>query len=357
MAKVYDPSFAETMAKVCEINSDVGLSRFEIADEEGIFRLLHYSPVTEEKHRPPIVIVYAFINRPYILDLRPDISVVDKYLRAGFDVYMLDWGYPSAVDKYLTLDDYFDFLDKSVENIKRLKGVSRITAHGYCLGGTLTAAYSAIRPHNIKNLVLQAAPIDFSTDNPLTVWARGLNPDAIVDAYNNAPGQLLNTAFLLVDPVNLIVSKYGAFLEMLDLDGETNGFLCMDRWIFDSPAIPGETYRQYIKEWYQQNKLVKGEFKALGETADLSKIDCPLLLLIATYDHIAPPASITVLLDKVSSKEKETFEMAKGHIGITTSMSSHKDFWPKVVRWIEKHSEKLGHVPSHGNGKKVAILR
>ena len=157
---------SDVMARIADLKTEVVEScGFDIIDKEGVFQLRHYQPLAKQKYATPLLIVYAFINRPYVLDFQPETSVIQKYLMAGFDVYMIDWGYPTAADQFLNLDDYVDYIDRSVERIKSLTGVDRINLHGYCLGGTLSAIYTALRQKNIKNLVLQAAPIDFHTDN------------------------------------------------------------------------------------------------------------------------------------------------------------------------------------------------
>ena len=339
MAPTFADTSSEVLARVSKVKAPVWQSKFDVINEEGVFRLLHYHALTEEKYKTPILIVYAWINRPYVLDLEAEVSVVQQYLKAGFDVYMIDWGYPTIADQYLDLDDYVDYLDKSIYNIARRKGVKKVTLHGYCLGGTLSAVYTALNQERVENLVLQAAPINFHTDNPIAAWARALDPDKIVDAYHSAPGAFLNAGFLLLDPVRLILGKYAGFLDMIESDKGMSNFLRMEGWIFDSPDIPGQTYRQYIKEWYHNNSLIKGEFEIHGEKVDLGKITVPLLLLVATYDHIAPPESQKAILDIVSSEDKDAYEIAKGHIGITTSKASHKEFWPKVVDWIGSRSE------------------
>ncbi|MBM3131483.1 MAG: alpha/beta fold hydrolase [Chloroflexi bacterium] len=329
------------LEKVAEAQSDVWPSKFEVVDEDGVFKLLHYAPLTEQKYRTPILIVYAWINRPYVLDMETDISVVRKYLNAGFDVYMTDWGYPGRVDRHLTLDDYVNFLDSSIETTKMRNNVDNVTLHGYCLGGTLSSVYTTLFQDNVRNLLLQATPIDFNTNNTINLWSRKLDVDKLVDAFGVAPGQFLNIGFIMVNPINLIAGKYKGLLDMIGSKEETSSFLRMDRFIFDSPNIPGETYRQYITEWYKKNTLIKGEFKALGQTIDLGKIEVPLLVLAATYDHIAPPESQKAIMNLVSSQDKEVYEMNKGHIGITTSRSSHKTFWPKVIEWIKVRSEAI----------------
>ncbi len=335
-------SLSSVMHRVSELDAQVGASRARVVMEEGIFKLLRFEALTEEKYRNPIMVVYAWINRPYVLDLQADISVVQKYLRVGFDVYMLDWGYATPADQYVDLDDYMDFLDRSVEYVKESKSVDRVNMHGYCLGGTLAAAYAAIRQYNVRNLVLQAAPIDFQTDNLIAAWARSLDPAKVVAAYRLAPGELLNNGFLLADPINLIMGKYEGFLGMLNAGAAASSFLRMDRWIFDSPAIPAAVYRQYITEWYHQNLLAKGEFQALGETVDLRTIRVPTLVLVAEHDHIVPPSSQKAILDLISSRDKQAFEVAKGHVGITTSRESHRELWPRVLMWLEARSEHGG---------------
>ncbi|MBI4287002.1 MAG: alpha/beta fold hydrolase [Chloroflexi bacterium] len=337
--KTYSATFTEVLAKIAKLNIDVWPSKHDIVDEEGIFRLLHYQPVAEERYRTPLLIVYAFINRPYVLDLHAEVSVVQKYLKAGFDVYMIDWGYPTSADQFITLGDYMDYVDRSVRRVKRIKGVDQVNLHGYCLGGTLSAAYTALRQANVKNLMLQAAPIDFHTNNLIAVWARSLDPDKVADAYHMAPGSLLNMGFLMVDPVNLVAGKYEGLLDLVDSSKQMASFLRMDRFIFDSPAIPGDTYREYIRQWYHENRLIRGEFQALGEKVDLSKITSPVLVLAAQFDHIVPPESQKAILRFVKSQDKDVFEMDKGHIGITTSRDSHREFWPRVVRWLEERSD------------------
>jgi polyhydroxyalkanoate synthase len=340
------------MEKIAGLENDKGASRYNDIDEEGIFRLLRYEAPCSITYRTPILIVYAWINRPYVLDLRPEISVVKKYLEAGFDTYIIDWGYPTAVDRYLDLDDYVDFLDKSIELIKRRTATHSVNIHGYCLGGTLSAVYAAMRPSNVKNLLLQAAPIDFHTDNPLVLWSRALDPQKIEGAFGVASGDLMNVAFLLADPVNLIMAKYEGFLNRLDSDAETANFLSMDQWVFDSPAIPGATFRQYVTDWYHHNLLTKGEFEALGERVDLHKITAPLLVLVAQHDHIVPPSAQKAILGIASSQDKAAYEMSKGHIGITTSRDAHKEFWPGVLAWLEKRSDALPARPTTG-GRRV----
>lgn len=333
--------FVDVMERLSTVEPDVWQSNFDVLDEEGVFRLLVYHPIEEREHKNPLLIVYAFINRPYVLDLHPDVSVVRKYLQAGFSVYMIDWGYPTKVDKYLKIDDYVDYVERCVEIIKERQGIDKVSLHGYCLGGCLSLIYTALHQENVQNLMLQATPVDFYTDNTIALWARSLNPDKIVNTSQAAPGDFLNIGFLLVDPINLMMGKYHGLFETLEEEGSATNFLRMEKWIFDSPDVPAETYKQYIKEWYQQNLLIKNQFKSQGEVVDLSKIEVPVLVLAAAYDHIVPPESQKAILGAISSKDKDVYETKKGHIGITVSGTCHKEFWPEVVEWLKQRSEKV----------------
>jgi polyhydroxyalkanoate synthase len=333
--------FFDIMERISKIEPDVWPSSFEVLDEQGVFRLLLYHPMAERKYVTPILVVYAFINRPYVLDLSAGISVIRRYLETGFQVYMIDWGYPTRADQYLGVDDYVDYVERCIEHIKGREGVDKVNLHGYCLGGNLSVIYTALHQENVKNLMLQATPIDFHTDNTIAIWARALDADKIVDTYHMARGGFLNVGFLSVDPMNLMLAKYRGLLTEPEREEALVDFLRMDKWIFDSPAIPGELYRQYIKEWYQQNLLIKNQFKSHGKIVDLGKIEIPVLVLAAAYDHIAPPESQKAILGAISSKDKDAYEMKKGHIGITVSASSHKEFWPRVVEWLKQRSEKI----------------
>lgn len=339
MVRTYGDVFSEVLSRVGDIKLDIWCSKCDMVDEEGIFRLLHYQPVTEARYRTPLLIVYAFINRPYVMDLQPEVSVVRRYMEAGFDVYMIDWGYPTTADQFLNLDDYAEYIDRSARYICKATGVPKLNLHGYCLGGTLSACYTAVHPERVRNLIVQTTPIDFHTNNMVARWAQELDADKIVEAYHSAPGPFLNIGFLLVDPVNLIIGKYAGFLDMIESKHGMANFLSMDKWVFDSPAVPGAAYRQYIKEWYHDNSIMKGQFRMMGETVELENISVPLLVLAAKFDHIVPPDSQKAILALAASRDKDCFEMAKGHVGITTSRESHREYWPRVVKWIEERSE------------------
>ena len=328
-----------TLKALSDIDVDVWQTPFEEIHKKGIFRLIRYKPKVKKPFPTPVLIVYAFINRPYILDLQPERSVIGKFLDCGLDVYMIDWGYPKTADKYITIEDYIEYIDQALEIICKRTGKEKITLHGYCLGGTLSTIYSSLHPEKVKNLVLQATPIDFDVPGVINFWAKSLDVDKIVDAMGNAPGEFLNYGFLLANPIGLTFGKYATLLKESKDEKFLKMFLRMEKWIFDSPDVPGETYRQYIKEWYQQNLLIKNKFTLNGKKVDLRKITMPTVILTATYDHIAPPESSEPLFQKISSKDKTIMPFPTGHIGVSVGSKPAYEFWPKVCDWIIERSQ------------------
>ena len=313
-----------------------GFSKYEVEHEDWVFRLLHFK--SKPKLRTPILISYAYINRPHILDLHEDVSVVRYLIDAGLDVWMVDWGYPTFSDRHLKISDYIDYLDFCVDYIRKRKKVDKITLHGYCLGTTLSVIYASIHPEKIRNLVIQTPPINFDTSNTLALWAKKIDPARVSRALFNATGDFLNLAFLLVDPIRLVVGKYQALLDNLSNEKFVKDFFYMDHWIFDSPAIPGKVFEEYIVRWYQRNEIMKGSYDVNGIKVDFSKITMPVLVLAAEKDHITPPDAVMPFFEAIPSEDKKILMSDKGHIGLTVSRNSHERIWPEAVKWIVERS-------------------
>ena len=357
----------ELMLKPPEFS--VATTPSEIIYTEDKMKLIHYIPAVAKTHPVPILIVYALVNRYYILDLQPDKSVIKKLLEEGFDVYVIDWGYPSGADRYLTLDDYVNgYLHNSVENIKERCGLDKITLLGVCQGGTFSVMYSALHPENVQNLVTLVAPVNFDSNKGiLNLWAKGLDVDKIVDYYGIVPGDFLNSAFLLLDPLRLMIDKYVGMFDRIECnpDDETasirneeyiQNFLRMEKWIFDSPDQAGETFRQFLKDCYQKNLLIKNELNLNGKIVNLKNITMPVLNVMAEFDHLVPNDASIPLADAISSSDKDTLVFPTGHIGIFVGSKSQKEVCPKIAAWLKPRSNPNGkgdEKPGSGNEEKT----
>lgn len=329
----------------------VGTTPSETIYTEDKMRLIHYLPIVDTPHPVPLLIVYALVNRYYILDLQPDKSVIKKLLEEGFDVYLIDWGYPKGADRYLTLDDYVNgYINDAVDTVRERSGLDKITLFGVCQGGTFSVMYAALHPEKVKNLVTLVAPVDFDTDKGLLhVWSKSLDVDKIVDYYGIVPGDFLNIGFLLTDPFRTMIDKYVGLFERLECEpGNKEGdlrneetvknFLRMEKWIFDSPDQAGETYRQFVKDCYQKNLLIKNEMVIGGRRIDLKIITMPLLNVMAEFDHLVPNDASIPLGDAVSSTDKDTLVFPTGHIGIFVGSKSQKEVCPRIAAWLKPRS-------------------
>src|SRR4051794_6718208 len=139
-----------------------GSTPHDVVYEEDKLKLLHYRRETPALYKEPVLVCYALVNRAYILDLQPDKSVIRQLLNRGFDVYMIDWGVPSAADRSLKLHDYVcGFLKNVVDFVLPRHEVSHLNLLGYCMGGAMSTMFTTIPQELVKNLILLAAPIDF----------------------------------------------------------------------------------------------------------------------------------------------------------------------------------------------------
>jgi polyhydroxyalkanoate synthase len=200
--------------------------------------------------------------------------------------------------------------------------------------------YSALHPQKIKNLLTTVTPTNFDTDQGLLhIWMKALDVNRMVDAFGNMPGDLMNLGFLILNPARLMIDKYVGFLENMDNKEFVENFVRMEKWIFDSPDVPGETFRQFVEDCYHKNLLIQSKLELDGKRVDLKKITMPLLNYYGLYDHLVPPAACEMLTSKVGSKDTEDICLKTGHIGIYVSSKVQSEFVPKIAVWLKERDE------------------
>lgn len=304
-------------------------------------RLLRYTnPDRDPALRQPLLLVPSIINRYYIMDLQPGRSMVAYLLQQGFDVWVVDWGAPGPEDRFDAFDDYIvTYLRRLVQRVRRETGGAPISLLGYCIGGIFTAIYAALYPDDVANLINLAGPIDFSDDGLLCAWTRPdrFRPQAIVDAYGNMPGWLMNSAFDYAIPGNLLRQELSLW-ERLEDDARLQDYLGLQYWLRDEVAFPGAAYNKYIQALYQENQLSQGRLAIDSRLVNLAAITAPLLTITATHDHIAPSPSVTILNDLVSSTDKEILAIEGGHIGIVAGKNARQTLWPQLAAWLRPRS-------------------
>jgi polyhydroxyalkanoate synthase len=314
----------------------------EASPKDPVYRedklvLYHYRPRVPDPMKVPVLIVYALVNRPYMTDLQEDRSIVRGLLDHGIDVYLVDWGYPDGADRFLELDDYVNrYIRRCVDFICKQHELPSINLLGICQGGTLSLCFSALHPDKVRNLITMVTPVDFQTpDNTLSQWYRDLDVDLMVDTLGNIPGELLNWSFLSLKPFRLTGQKYVDMADILEDQDKLKNFLRMEKWIFDSPDQPGELFRQFIKYFYQENRLIKGNLEIGKGTVNLSNVTMPVLNVYATDDHLVPPSASIPLEKYVGTEDYSAIVFKGGHIGIYVSGRAQKDIPPTIAEWLK----------------------
>lgn len=322
-------------------NVGVGETPSEVLIETRAYRLLHYQQMVSKTVRTPVLVVYALINKSYVLDLQPDKSWIRSLLSQGFDVYLIDWKTPTAADKYVSFDDYVNcFIDDCVEAVLERNKVEKLTLHGYCMGGTMSTMYTALHQDKIRNLAVIAPVIDGQKDSTVIAnLAKNMDVDKMLQITGNLPSEQLYALYSILKPFKQGINKYLNFLQNVDNEQFVDNFLRLEKWLYDTPPIAGETFRQWISDIYQKNLLVKNEMKLGDKIVDLSTIKVPILNIIADEDHLVSPESSAPLNDLVSSTDKRLVKFHTGHVGLIASLYSQNNVLPKVGQWLMARSQ------------------
>jgi polyhydroxyalkanoate synthase len=223
-------------------------------------------------------------------------------------------------------------------------GAEKLNIIGVCQGGTFSAIYTALNPHKVKNLVTMVAPFDFeagaeSKNGLLFKWSKDMNVDKMVDTYGIIPGEFLNGGFDMLKPFQLMLNKYVGMIDSLENEDGAANFIRMEKWILDSPAQAGEAFRRFIKDLYQENKLIKGTLNIGNSIVDLKQITMPVLTIYGEQDHIVPASATIPFNDYVESTDKELVAFPVGHIGMYVSAQSQKVLAPKIADWLLKRAK------------------
>src|SRR4028118_555171 len=323
--------------------ADTGRPPKELVWTKNKAKLYRYQPSAEKKYSVPILMVYALINRPYVLDLLPGNSFIEYLTDQGFDVYLLDWGIPGDEDKDIDFEHLIlDYLPRAVKKVLRPSGADEYTLLGYCMGGTMSTMYASLFRETVKKLILLTTPVSFPRDEmgtySLFTSQKNLDPDLLADAFGNIPGELIDTGNRMLKPVRNHVGTCVNMWERIFEEKPMETWLAMNKWVNDGPPFPGATFRQWISEFYQQNKLSKGEIVLRGHRVDLSNIKVPLLNIAGTKDHICALPQAEATMGLVGSEDKEFFPLEAGHVGLMTGRGAKRGLWPKVSSWLGERS-------------------
>jgi polyhydroxyalkanoate synthase subunit PhaC len=314
------------------------LTPYNVIYEGNKVSLRHYA-APQRQHAIPVLIVYALIKRPFILDLQPGKSVVQSLLAQGFEVYLIDWLPPDRDDTELGFDEYVNKgIANAVHAVAIAENVEQVNLLGYCFGALLALLYTALHPTNVKNLISLAIPFDMSVRNlpiyNLVDAMSDITIDLITKIYGNCPAWMINANFLSMAPFHHALDKYVGLYRNAGRDGYAEMFELFERWMMSDVPLAGATFREMVTQIFKRNALVKGEFKVGSETVDLQRITCPLLNVVAEKDEVVHPDSSLGLPEFVGSIDKRNLNFPTGHLGTVVSAGAMAKLWPQVGNWL-----------------------
>jgi len=297
---------------------------------------------SERRHPVPLLLVFALINRPDIFDLRPGNSFVEHLLEEGFDVFLVDWGEPGEEDADMGLEQFvLDELHWGIRETLRAAGAEEVSLLGWCIGGTLAAAYAALHPDGpVRNLALLTTPIDTSGSLYASwVGREAFDVDQVVEAYPVVPGGMVDLANKLMKPVTNYWTTYRRLWQgVLDGQPRRDAYQPMAKWVADNPPFPGRAYREWITWMYKENRLVRGRLRLRGRRVDLREIEQNLLVVTAGADHIAPPQGTAPIFGLVRSEDVTHIDRPGGHIGLMAGSKAREEIWPDIADWLADRS-------------------
>lgn len=315
----------------------LGASAKDLLLRRGTMQLYHYRPLVDDVYRVPLLLVMATTNRGYIFDMVPGQSLVEYLLRAGFDVFMLDWDAPRADERDLGLEDYvLDFIPSAIARVQAETGEDEVTLVGYCMGGVLATLFAGAVPEApVRNLVCFTTPVDFSQMEMFRAWAdrRFFDVDRLVETFGNCPGDYLYTAFDLLRPGGRIAANI-RLVDNLWNDEYVRSVRMFDRWSADILPLAGAYFRDTVKQLLWDNRLFHGTMELGGRRVDLGRIAMPFLHVTAEHDHIVPSAASAPLIELVGSTTKEQVTLKGGHVSLVAGGNAIKRLWPKLVDWL-----------------------
>lgn len=286
-------AIAMTDADAFRLGENIATTAGKVVAQNDLMQLLQYEPATSTVHQRPILIVPPWINKYYILDLRPRNSFIKWLVDQGFTVFCISWVNPGEALAHKGFDDYLrEGPLAALDLIGAATGESEVNLVGYCIGGTLTAcaaAHLAARGDDrVKSATFLTALVDFSEPGELGVFIDDLQLD-LLERHLARKGYLesrhMATVFNMMRDNDLIWS----FVVNNYLLGRDPPAFDLLFWNADSTRMPAMMHRFYLRRMYQENRLVEpGGITLLGTPIDLGRVTIPVYLLATREDHIAP---------------------------------------------------------------------
>ncbi len=314
---------------------------------QGTLKLHHFRPQSHRLYRVPVLIVTSLVNQPYILDLVPGQSMVEFLLKQGFDVYMIEWGRPRKEHRHLSLEDHvLDRLPTCVEQVLAHSGERELSIIGYCVGGLLSVLWAALasdpkvpsRKPPLKNLVCMATPVNSDGLESLRAWmGPDFDEEALLSQHGNVPADWVQNTLRALRPLGKVAGAMNV-LNQAGNEEVIRSQLRMGKWESDNIPFPGGVFRQLVKAFLRENRLMHGNWEIGRQVVDLKHIRVPFLHLLAQDDHITPYASSRDLVQRVGSQDRQELILKGGHVGLVAGRGAQTRMWPTLDAWLAPKS-------------------
>ncbi|MEH6993827.1 class III poly(R)-hydroxyalkanoic acid synthase subunit PhaC [Neobacillus drentensis] len=341
--QMYDRVKNATRVLTLDAKPEVGPTPKEVIWTRNKTKLYRYISDQPKKHKVPLLLIYALINKPYVMDLTKGVSLVEYLVNRGFDVYLLDWGTPGDEDKNMKFDDYImDYIPRAVRKVLRKSNADEISILGYCMGGTITSIFAALHPElPIRNLIFMTSPFDFENAGAYSdmLDERYFDIDKVVETLGNIPPEMIDFGNKLAKPMANFFGPYVSIVDRANDESFVKSFKLLQKWLNDGIPFPGEAYRQWVRDFYQKNKLIKGELTIRGRQVNLENITANVLNLSAEIDIIAQPHQVEALMNVITSKDKQYHNLPVGHTSIIFGSKASKITYPTIGDWLAERSK------------------
>ena len=312
-----------------EVGGNIGTTEGSVVHRTKMMELIQYAPTTEKVHKTPLVIFPPWINKFYILDLKPKNSLIKWIVDQGYTLFVVSWKNPDASYADVGIEDYVtDGYLAAIDEVKAITGEKQVNTIGYCIAGTtlnMTLALLKKRgDKSIKSTTLFTTLTDFSEQGEFTPFLqddfidaieRQVDQDGILDSY------FMSRTFSFLRSKDLI---YGPAVRSYMM-GETPPAFDLLYWNGDSTNLPGKMAKQYLRGLCQGDALASGTFELLGETLSLKEVTVPICAVACETDHIAAWKDSFRGVTKIASKDKTFILSESGHIaGIVNPPSKKK---------------------------------
>lgn len=373
-----------------KLGENIATTPGKVVYQNEIMQLIQYEPTTENVAQLPLLIIPPWINKFYILDLQPENSFIKWMVDQGRTVFVISWVNPGPELKDKSFEDYIhQGLFEALDACRLATGEEKADAIGYCIGGTMLAAALALmakkNDRRINSATFFTAQADFAESGDLLLFVDDAQLDAIEKQMDAAGGVLEGRA--MATTFNMLRSNDLIWQFVIDnyMKGKDPEKFDLLYWNSDSTRMPKAVHLFYLREFYQKNRLAKGEMVIDNVQLDLGDVDVPIFMQAGETDHIAPHNSVyrTARLFASKGNDQVTYMLAgSGHIaGVVNHPSRHKyhhsvnsalpatvdewkagaerrpgSWWPYWIEWLDKASAPGGAEARKPGDGKLAII-